>query len=175
MDNWNVVITAQDKGFQRACQLLSTLAPVQATHYFNVLTAAADDPLAFLERAEAIPGIEDWVARIVPVTVTFGFQSPEAFEAEAVQAITPWVERLAGRRFHVRLHRRGFRGRIVSPVEERFLDHFILERLAARGQTAQVDFADPDFILAVETLDQRGGASLWSREERARHRLLKLN
>lgn len=175
MQAWNVVITAHGRGFQRARQLLAPLAPLEATPYFNVLTARAEDPMAFLAEAERIPGIEVWVARIVPVTVTFAFQTPAEFEAKAVEAVEPWLSRFAGTRFHVRMHRRGFRGRITSPVEERLLDHAILARLAEQQRTARVDFEDPDLILAVETVDQRAGLSLWPREERARHPLLRLN
>jgi tRNA(Ser,Leu) C12 N-acetylase TAN1 len=30
---------------------------------------------------------------------------------------------------------------------------------------ASIDFQDPDAILAVETVGQRGGLSLWTREQ----------
>ncbi|MCL6555847.1 MAG: hypothetical protein K6T56_05745 [Burkholderiales bacterium] len=175
MPDWNVVITARDQGFARACELLAPLASLQSTAYYNVMVGQAADPLAFLAEAERVPGIESFVARIVPVTVTFHFQSPEEFESQAGRAALPWLEELAGSRFHVRMHRRGFRGRLVSPVEERFLDHFLIDHLQAKGATAQVDFDDPDFILAVETVDQQAGLSLWSRTARAQHPLLRLD
>lgn len=45
------------------------------------------------------------------------------------------------------------------------------EALEARGTPARIDFSDPDAILAVETVGQRAGLSLWSREVIARHPL----
>jgi tRNA(Ser,Leu) C12 N-acetylase TAN1 len=179
MEDWNVVATANENGFKQACEFLAAFGRVKATSYFNVLTLHVDDAAAFLEeldrRLEGAPEMRQWIARIVPVTQTFGFQSPEDFEAKAAAAIEPWLDRFAGRRFHVRMHRRGFKGRMASPVEERFLDHFIIGRLQQQGHDAEVSFEDPDLILAVETVDQRAGVSLWVREDLRRYPLLKLN
>jgi tRNA(Ser,Leu) C12 N-acetylase TAN1 len=119
--------------------------------------------------------MQDLVARIMPVTHSFVFQSPDEFEEKAAAIVEPWLEELAGATFHVRMHRRGFQGRLASPVEERFLDHYIIGRLQQMGSDATVSFDDPDFIIAVETVGQRAGLSLWTREDLARHPLLKLN
>lgn len=179
MEDWNVVVTANEGGFKQACELLAPFGRVKATSYFNVLTLRVDDTGTFLDELErrlaAAAEAGDCIARIMPVTQNFAFQSPEEFEAKAVAAIEPWLARFAGCRFHVRLHRRGFKGRMTSPVEERFLDHHIIGRLQAEGRDAEVDFDDPDLILAVETVDQRAGLALWTRDELQRHPLLKLN
>lgn len=169
MQDWNVVVTLNRDSFRRACEFLGGFGHVQATSYFNVLTLHVPDPGAFpgeLERALAErPAMRGQIARAVPVTRTFDFQSPEAFEAGAVAAVEPWLPRFAGSRFHARMHRRGFRGRLASPEEERFLDRHIIGRLQQQGSDAQVSFDDPDLVLAVETVDQRAGLSLWTRED----------
>lgn len=179
MEDWNVVVTANENGFKQVCDLLAPFGRVTATSYFNVITLRVDDAVAFLDELERrladAPETRACIARVMPVTYTFGFQSPEEFEAKAVAAIEPWLDRFAGRRFHVRLHRRGFKGRMTSPVEERFLDHYIIGRLQERGADAEVSFDNPDLILAVETVDQRAGLSLWERDDLRRHPLLKLN
>ncbi len=179
MEDWNVVVTANEGGFRRACDLLQRFGRVTATSYFNVLTLRVEDGAAFLKALEREladdPEARASLARVMPVTQSFAFQSPEEFETKATAAIEPWLDRFAGRRFHVRLHRRGFKARMTSPVEERFLDHYIIGRLQERGADAEVSFDDPDLILAVETVDQRAGLSLWERDELRRHPLLKLD
>lgn len=52
---------------------------------------------------------------------------------------------------------------------------FLLEALEARVAPARIDFSDPNAILAVETVGQRAGLSLWSRAAIARHPLLGLD
>lgn len=178
MEDWNVVVTAQEHGFKPACAFLEAFGPVKATAYFNVLTVRVDDPANFLGEVDrslaADPSLRAQIARIMPVTRTFTFQSPEEFEAKASAAIEPWLDRFAGRTFYVRMHRRGFKERMTSPVEERFLDHTIIGRLQERGSDAEVSFDDPDLVLAVETVDHRAGVSLWTREELHAHPILKL-
>jgi tRNA(Ser,Leu) C12 N-acetylase TAN1 len=179
MEDWNVVVTANEGGFRQACELLQPFGRVTATSYFNVLTLRVDDADAFLDELERrladAPDARASLARVMPVNRIFSFQSPQEFEAKAAAAIEPWLDRFAGRRFHVRLHRRGFKGRMTSPAEERFLDRYIIGRLRERGADAEVSFDDPDLILAVETVDQRAGLALWTRDDLRDHPLLKLN
>jgi tRNA(Ser,Leu) C12 N-acetylase TAN1 len=73
------------------------------------------------------------------------------------------------------MHRRGFKGRLSSLEEERLLDGFLLEELDGMQSTGSIDFADPDMIIAIETIGQRAGLSLWTRAELARYPLLGLD
>jgi hypothetical protein len=61
--------------------------------------------------------VED-LARALLVEQRFQF-TPESFEAQLKEAVAPLVERMAGGTFYVRLERRGFKGRIISPEVER--------------------------------------------------------
>jgi tRNA(Ser,Leu) C12 N-acetylase TAN1 len=79
------------------------------------------------------------------------------------------VADLRGKSFHVRLHRRGFKGRLSSQNEEGFLDGVLLEALEQSGTPGRITFADPDAIIAVETVDGQAGLSLWTREEMQRY------
>lgn len=177
--DWNAVITVREGGFRDALTLLAALGAVARTPFYNVLVMRCDAPLELLPAVEAatlaVPALAAALARVVPVEHAFGFQSPASFEAQAREAAGAWLERLGNSRFHVRMHRRGFHGRLSSQAEERLLDHFLLGALEARGTPARIDFADPDAILAVETVGQRAGLSLWSREALARHPLLGLD
>jgi len=85
------------------------------------------------------------------------------------------VPDLRGKRFHVRMHRRGFKGRLSSQHEEQFLDHHLLERLEARGSAGRIDFDDPDAIIAVETLGQVAGLSRWTRDQLRKYEMLTLD
>lgn len=179
MSDWNVVITVREKGYGPARAFFERFGQVEETHYYNVLTLTAAAPREVLAEAQAQveqdAALRAALARVMPVEAAFVFQSPEEFTHRAEELIAPWVPRFEGMRFHVRMHRRGFKGKLTSPVEERFLDHYLLDRLAARGASARVDFADPDLILAVETVDSRAGLSLWTRPERLRYPLLHLD
>lgn len=179
MRDWNVIVTVTEHGFEIVRQLLAPFGALAKSNFYNVLLLKTADPLAFLEQVqdEISSGAELAAAlsRVMPVERTFSFQSPDEFEYKARQAISDWIPRLAGKAFHVRMHRRGFKGRLKSVDEERFLDHFAMEELEARGETARIDFDDPDVIVSVETIGNDAGISFWTREVRKRYPVLKLD
>jgi hypothetical protein len=37
----------------------------------------------------------------------------------------------------------------------------------------RIAFTDPDAVVAIDTIDDRAGVSLWTRDDLARHRLLR--
>jgi len=174
-----VVATARQGRFAGAIRLLGGWGPVSRTEYYNVLVLRADDPRAVLgeltRMGEDAPDLLAPLARLVPADRTFDFRNREEFEARAPDAVLGWVERLKGRSFHVRMHRRGFRKRMSSQEEEQLLDAVLLRALEEVGAPGRVTFEDPDYVLAVETVGGRAGLSLWTREERARHPLLGLD
>jgi tRNA(Ser,Leu) C12 N-acetylase TAN1 len=177
MQDWNVIVTARDYRAARGC--LAAFGEVARTDFFNGLTMKVPDVERFVEELrEAVsrdPVLAQALARVVPVTQRFTFQSPAEFEAGARDMVAAWVDDLAGCAFHVRMHRRGFRGRLSSQDEERFLDRFLLKRLAEQGAPGRITFDDPDVIIAVETVGQQAGLSLWGREARARYPFLGLD
>lgn len=127
------------------------------------------------ERILKNPEIRSFLARLVPLNRTFNFQTPEEFETKAKELVLVWVPQLAGKSFHVRMHRRGFKGRLSSPEEERFLDEVLLKSLEKAGTPGMITFDDPDAILAVETLGQRAGFSLWTRNDMYQYPFLRLD
>ena len=179
MFHWNVVVNLHEHGFKRAFKLLQGLGAVYTTEFLNVLVMEVSNIPRFLETLKAWvaedSNLLQILARVVPVTTTFSFQSPAEFETKAKEAVLPWVEQLAGKSFHVRMHRRGFKGRISSPESERFLDRILLEELVKMGQPGQISFEDPEAIIVVETLGQQAGLSCWSREDLQCYPLLKLD
>ncbi|WP_455365308.1 hypothetical protein [Kaarinaea lacus] len=177
---WNVVVTVQEHGFKQAREFLHEFGKINKTEYFNVLVMQVEDISEFLEAIRTAISIHtkilDAIARIMPVTDTFTFQTPEEFEEKAQRVVASWEAKLAGKRFHVRMHRRGFKGRMSSQIEERFLDSVIMKSLVQNCEApAIIDFDDPDYIIAVETAGQAAGLALWSREQLQRYPFLKID
>lgn len=179
MQGCDVVVIVKERGFKQARKVLGRFGRISRTHYFNVLFLKADDIHQFLEflreRATEDPQFLSFLSRLVPVTKTFAFQSPEEFEEEAREAALSWISELAGKGFHVRMYRRGFKGRLSSPDEERFLDKILLESLEKAGTPGHITFVDPDAILVIETIDAWAGLSLWKREDLERYPFIRLD
>lgn len=180
MFDWNVIVSVYDEGFRRAVHFLEKLAPVRKTEYFNVLAMKVDDLQTFLEalraRYQQDPDLFAYViSRLIPLSATFVFQTPTEFETRSKAIVSHWLPRLANKSFHVRMHRRGFAGRLSSHDEERFLDQFLLQRLKELGTPGVITFDNPDAIVAVETLGQQAGLALWLREDLQRYPFLKLD
>ncbi len=169
MQDWNVVVTVREGAFVRVCRLLGAMGKVARTEFFNVLVMKSDDIPRLLEwlrgRMTDDPETAGGIARLVPLTHQFSFQSPEMFETKAMEAVSMWFPSLAGKSFHVRMRRRGFKGRLSSMDEERFLDEYLLGALEKAGTPGYLAFDDPDFIVAVESVGTRAGLSLWSRDD----------
>jgi tRNA(Ser,Leu) C12 N-acetylase TAN1 len=178
MQEWNAVITVFERGFERACQILGDFGKVKRTDFFNTLVMKADDVEQMLETLRS-GSLEDpefltFLSRLVPVTSTFTFQSPEEFESKSKKAALAWVHELGDKGFHVRMRRRGFKGKLSSLEEERFLDDILLEALKMAGVPGHITFENPDAIIAVETIANWAGLSLWTREQLQRYPFIRL-
>ena len=180
LHDWNTVITLYEepRAFRRARNLLRQLGEVAPTEFHNVLVLRAENVRGFLRDLSAMcdaePGILNDVSRAVPLTDVFDFNTPEEFEDKARAIALSWAPQLAGHSFYVRLHRRGLKGAIKSPEEERFLDEALLSALEAAGGPGRIRFEDPDFVIDVETVGYRAGMSLWTREDLHRYEFLKV-
>jgi tRNA(Ser,Leu) C12 N-acetylase TAN1 len=167
--DWNVIVTFAEPTFRIARRLLARWGQLRRTEYFNVTVMAVADPTAFLREFSAAiaesPGILNAVSHVVPFEHMFEFKDAAEFEAKAREIALSYVPSLAGKSFHVRLHRRGLKGTISTPAEERFLDDALLDALAVAGTPCRIGFEDPDCVLLIETLGKRGGLALWRRED----------
>jgi tRNA(Ser,Leu) C12 N-acetylase TAN1 len=179
VQDWNVVVTVTEGGFVRGIRFLESFGAVSRTDYFNVLVMKAMDVPALMEAIrKTITGGGDepfFLSRVVPVTRKFNFQSREEFEKAAKPLITEWAQELAGKGFHVRGHRRGFKGRLSSMEAEKWLSEVLLETTEEVGRPGRITFEDPDAIVAVETVGTQAGLSLWMREDLKRYPFLRLD
>lgn len=179
MRDWNVVVSVYEHGYAPARRFLKDFGALSRTDFHNVLALKVEDVAVFTERLreafERDPAARQHIARVVPVTERFAFQSAEEFEAKARAAAERFLPALRGLAFHVRMHRRGFRGEISSQDQERRLDHHLRERLEAMGAPGRIRFDDPDAILAIETIGPWAGLSLWKREELRRYPFVRVD
>jgi len=179
MSEMIVIATTLPEGYNRARDLLSQFGEVMRTDYYNVLILVPDDPDSFMDRfatmVRNVPEVMEVVSRVMPSARTFIFSDPAEFEKEARETVFGWLSRLYDKSFHVRMHRRGFKGRMSSQDEERFLDEALLAALEAAGNAGRIDFDDPDAVIDVETIDNRAALSFWTRDDLARYPFLKID
>jgi tRNA(Ser,Leu) C12 N-acetylase TAN1 len=177
MLDWNVVATAEPGRDRDLLRELNQLGEFQRPGFRGVLVGRVADVHQFLEAVrrageQGAKWVED-LARALPVEQLFRF-TPETFEQQLKEAVAPLVERMAGGTFYVRLERRGFKGRIVSPEVERALDTYVISLAAEHGKTLQVSFEDADYVVVAETVSETCGVALLTRELRARYPFMKI-
>jgi tRNA(Ser,Leu) C12 N-acetylase TAN1 len=177
MQEWNVIVTVRD--FKQACDLLAAFGRVKRSDFYNTLTMNVEDIHQFLEilHINSSDNIEylNPVSRLIPVTHTFSFQSPVEFESKLKEKALTWVNELEGKGFYVRMRRRGFKGKLSSFKEEQFLDGLLLEELEKAGIPGHITFENPDAVITVETIANRAGLSLWSREQLQRYPFIRVD
>lgn len=177
---WNVMVTARDEGFERTCMLLGQFSPIKGTEYINVLVMKVDDFSEFfdwiMEETGRDPGILKYdISRIAPAQHTFEFEEKDDLSKKAEAIALGWLDRIANRSFHVRMHRRGLKGSVNSREIEGTVGRALMEALQSGGRTCSVDFEDPDLVIDIETLGHRAGISLWTREEMQKYPFLRFN
>lgn len=177
MKDWNVIITVFQDGFREALRALRRWGEVEHGHFHNVLAMKVDDPMALLaaieEQIKVEPALFDAISRVSPAMRSFEFHSAEEFKDKAKAAVLEWLPKLAGRSFHIRLHRRGFKHQLASPEAESRLGEALLDALAKQGTPGSISLCDPDVVISIETFDHRAGLAIFNREDLAHHPLLR--
>lgn len=175
MFDWNVIVTVMP-GAGRDYAMPASLreyGEFRRAPFKDVFLGRVADAGDFLESLRlAKESGAAWIgmlARVIPVELTFRF-APETLAGQFAQAAEAFLDRIRdGARFHVRLERRGFVGKIDSHgVELAVADH-LLALAAAQNKRLGVSFEDPDFIVAAETVGEICGVALLSRELHQRY------
>ncbi len=179
LQEWNVIINLNEGARRQAYRKLEIFGPIRKTGFFNVLLMNVENVSGMLETMREWT-VEDpqslaFLSRVIPAARTFVFQSPEEFEAMAREGVLPWAPALAGKGFHVRMRRRGFKGRLSSLDEEHFLDKILLEAVEKTGVPGHITFDDPDAIISVETIGPWAGLSFWGREDFRRYPFVRVD
>lgn len=170
MREWNVLVTSLEG---RRPALLAALRPLGAfwrAGYKNVVVGQVEDQQAFLEavreRLSSDMLLETSLTKVIPVAGVVIFDAHDLVDV-VTALIEPYVDRIAGQKFYVRLERRGLKGVVHTPTIERGVGERLLEACAARGRPAGVRFHDPDVIVVLETTGDMVGLALLTRELRA--------
>jgi tRNA(Ser,Leu) C12 N-acetylase TAN1 len=175
----DIIVSVHPHGFKHACRTLGQFGKIAETGYFNVLMLEAHAPDAFLERLRElvghVPELLDVISRAIPLHAAFAFETAEELEANARDTVLGWKDRLDGKSFHVRVHRRGLRGRINSKDMEERLDTALLGALVEAGAAGRLAFTDPDVVIDMETLGNQAGLSIWTREDLQRYPFLRVD
>jgi len=175
--DWNVVVSVFQNGFTRALRALQKLGVAERSPYHNVLVMKVDDPVVLLEalekRTEENPALYDAISRVAPAVRDFDFLSEAEFVEKAKSVICEWLPRLAGRSFHVRLRRRGTIHELRTQDTERLFNDAIVDATMQAATPSKISFTDPDAVIAIDTIDNRAGLAMWTREEFARFHLLR--
>lgn len=179
MSNWNIVATTAEGRYNPALSFLAQFGTVKPTAYYNVVMLRVEDVPGFMnllaEEWEARDGRLALLQRVVPLDHTFNFSNRQSFGKHAADIARSWAPRLAGKTFHFRMHRRGFKEQMSSMEEEQMLNTVVVEATAQTVQPAVVSYDDPDAIAVVETIGSHAGMSLWFREDLQRFPFLKIH
>jgi tRNA(Ser,Leu) C12 N-acetylase TAN1 len=175
---WNLIVTSRQGAQRRLRRALYRLVGLERSGFRNVLVGHVQDAEAFLaalgELRSARPALDRWLGKAIVVERTFPVD-PATFQARLREEAAGFVDRLAGRSFHVRVERRGHKGVIDSHACEQALGAFLWAALEGRGARPVVDFEDPDAVLVVELIGDTAGLALVTRELRARFPFVKVD
>ena len=163
--------------FKRAVRALRELGRVERSPYHNVLVMAVESPLDLLDaierRSADDPALYDAISRVAPASRCFDFKTAQEFCERAKEIALEWLSRLANQAFHVRVHGRGLGRYLHTQNAERIIDDAVLAALEKQDVPGLVLFNDPDAVIAIDSIDDRAGLALWTRDDLKRHPLLR--
>jgi tRNA(Ser,Leu) C12 N-acetylase TAN1 len=129
---------------------------------------------ALLEAEQAGRAWTRHVARVVPVAYTFEF-SPDSLQGKLEAAVEETTAKIAGGTCFVRVERRGLGDEINTPALEQAIADHLFAAVEARGGALRTSFEDPDYVVAVETVDSDCGVALITREMRQRYPFIRVH
>ena len=177
MKEWNILATAFWGRGKDALRLLTQHGEFKGSGFKDVLQGHTEDANLFLEKLESMrqenPDRMNSLSQILPLERTFNFNLPD-FMDKLKETVLPYVEKVEGKKFYVRVKRRGHKGEMSSLEIEKEISGFIFEKLGEVGKQAQVSFSDPDLVIIVETIANRAAVALITREMRKKYPLIKI-
>jgi len=177
MQEWNILATAFWGRGKDALRLLTPHGEFKGSGFKDVLQGYVEDVHLLLDKLELMrqenPDKIISLSQILALERTFTFNLPD-FMDKLKETVLPYVEKVEGKKFYVRVKRRGHKGEMSSLEIEKEISSFIFEKLEEAGKPAQVSFSDPDVIIIVETIANRAGVALVTREMREKYPLIKV-
>jgi tRNA(Ser,Leu) C12 N-acetylase TAN1 len=175
--SWNVVLTILTGRDSAVLKELQHRGDFRRSGFKGVITGWVEDVSGFLEAVDAAQKAgTSWakdIARVLPVEETFQF-TPSDLEEKLQETVSPLLHRMGNGTFHIRIERRGFKGKIISPDVERDIDKHLIITGEMEGRHFRVSFDNPDYIIAAETVGNVCGVTLLTRELREKYPLIKV-
>ena len=166
---WNVIATALEGQRDLLRLALKRLGRFRGSGYRNIVIGEVPDPLAFLPQvAEAMAAsrhLQMSLGKLLPIERVVPFTAVDAVETLAAAA-EPFLDRLAGGTFFVRMERRGLCNEVHSSETERAVGACLVAALEKRGCVPQVRFKDPDHVVVIESIGEEAGLGLIPRAMR---------
>ncbi len=177
MEKWNVLVTAQKRQERYLLRLLKNFGEFKGSGYRDVVIGNVADTFAFLDALEVIrretPEKLRSLGQIVPLEENFKFDVADFME-KAKEAICPYITQVENCKFFVRVVRRGHKGEISGMETEKELDGFILATLEDNEKRATVSIEEFEKMIVIETIENRAGVSLITREMKEKYPLVKV-
>jgi tRNA(Ser,Leu) C12 N-acetylase TAN1 len=177
MEKWNILATARKRQERYVLRLLNNYGEFRGSGYRDVILGYVADVPAFLEALESIrrevPGKLRSLGQIVPLERNFQFDVAD-FRDKVKEAVFPYIDQLENYRFFVRVVRRGHKGEISGMETEKELDGFILESLENKGKRATVNIEEFEKMIIIETVENRAGVGVITRETKERYPFVKV-
>lgn len=175
---WNVLVTAFMRKERYLLRFLREFGEFKGSGFRDVIIGAVQNRDAFFEAIDCLrrehPDRVRHLSQIVPVDKTFQFDVSD-FGEKLKEALAPYGEELEnGCRFYIRVKRRGHKGELSSLEIEKEMSAFIIDGMEKTGKKAQVNFADPDKLIIVETIGNRAGVALITRTMRERYPFIRV-
>ena len=178
MDDWNVLATSVEGARPVLLAGLRRHGAFRGAGYRNVAIGRVADVAVFLsalrDEVAGDPMLAAAVGRVLPIASTFRIDQADP-AASLTASVEPFASEIDGRSFYVRIERRGLRGAIHSSDVERALGATLWRLLEAAGHAPRVTFDDPDVVVVVETLGDRGGIALLDRAARAAYPFVRVS
>jgi RNA polymerase-binding transcription factor DksA/tRNA(Ser,Leu) C12 N-acetylase TAN1 len=175
---WNVLVTAQEGAVRDLRRLLKPHGTFRGSGFRNVLLGAVEDIDRFLAtlrlQLEQKPFAYAWLGRVLPIRVGFPVDL-ESFCSDVESRLGDLTAELTGKSFHVRVERRGHKGRLHTHDLELRFGEFLWNALAARGANPLISFTDPDVVIAVEIVGDAAGIALVGRAWRQAFPFVKID
>lgn len=177
MKEWNILATAFWGKGKDALRLLTLHGEFKGSGFKDVLQGHVEDVNLFLQKLQLMRKENHdrmtSLSQILPLERTFSFSLLD-FMDKLKEAVLPYVEKVEGKKFYVRAKRRGHKGEMSSLEIEKEISSFIFGELEKAGKQAQVSFSDPDVVIIVETIANRAGVALITREMGEKYPLIKI-
>lgn len=175
---WNILATAFMRKERYLLRLLREYGDFKGSGFRDVIVGTVENRGGFLDALNNIikddPARLRHLSQIVPIEKTFQFDLQD-FREKLQKAVVPFAEQLEDNcKFYVRVKRRGHKGELSSMEIEKEMSAFIIDALEKTGRQARVNFEDPDKFIIVETIGNRAGVGLITREMRERYPFIRI-